>query len=188
DAESGHNVIQNNYIHVATDTAPREEMAIDGSAFNIIVGNQFSALNNGGIFLYRNCGEGGGVRHQPPSYNHIINNWFFYDDYDGEKASVQVGAREGNRDYCGKDDGFAFGSSVYNGDLAHHNVIAKNRVVKLDQANMLRESSQSFGDVFLANETAAAPFVARPSACYVPNSHPAGLLADGSTLSFVNIA
>lgn len=189
DTESAHNVIQNNYIHVTTiGPKPREEMAVDGSAFNTIVGNRFSALDNGGIFLYRNCGEKGGVRHQPPSYNHIINNWFFYDEYDGDKAAVQVGAREGDRDYCNDDAGFPFGSSLYDGDLAHHNVIAQNRVVKLDQASMLRQSLEStLSNVFLANETAAGPFAARPSACYVPDSHPAGLLAAGSTLSFLNI-
>ena len=44
DAESYGNTIRNNYIHTVN---PREVMAIDGSSYNKIINNHFSALNNG---------------------------------------------------------------------------------------------------------------------------------------------
>ena len=55
DAESARNIIRNNYIHVSTaDRKSTPQLAVDGSAYNIIAGNRFSALNHGGIYLYRN--------------------------------------------------------------------------------------------------------------------------------------
>lgn len=92
DAESGFNVIRGNSIDV--DTAghfstfwDRPSIAIDGSSHNQIVDNHFSDLKNGGIFLYRNCGEGGVIRHETPSFNHIVNNIFYYVNY-GEDDGV----------------------------------------------------------------------------------------------------
>jgi hypothetical protein len=95
DAESAHNTIRDNYIHV--DSGRREQIAIDGSAFNKIIGNRLSSLSRGGIFLYRNCGEGGTVRHQPPRHNQIIGNIFYYDRYRGVVPAVWVASRNGMR-------------------------------------------------------------------------------------------
>ena len=58
DAESYKNTFRDNYIHAVGTVFNRELIAIDGSSHNVIVNNLFSALQNGGIFLYRNCGEG----------------------------------------------------------------------------------------------------------------------------------
>lgn len=62
DAESANNTISNNIFGITTEK--REMIAIDGSANNRIAGNTFQHSENGGVFLYRNCGEGGVIRHQ----------------------------------------------------------------------------------------------------------------------------
>lgn len=124
DAESAGAIIEG----VAFDgVTAREQIAIDGSAGNRIVGNRFRRSGRGGVFLYRNCGEDAVVRHQAPTDNLIADNRF-------EGASwlrpgpVVVGSREGRRRYCGDDAGFAFGSSVDDGDNAARNVVRDNRV------------------------------------------------------------
>lgn len=129
DAESAHNTIRDSHIATSTD---RELIALDGSAYNQIFTNSFSNLSNGGIFLYRNCGEGGTIRHQSPVRNEIYGNTFFYRNYTGPNPSVFVGARNDLfnqlRPYCDDEDGFPFGSSADNHDFAKHNVIAENQI------------------------------------------------------------
>src|SRR5690606_33199014 len=110
DAESGHNVIARNYIHMLTNQ--REQVAIDGSAHNTVIENRFSGLSHGGIYLYRNCGEDGNIRHQTPSYNQIVNNVFYYDSCTGGNPAIWLASRNGNRPYCGLDDGYPYGSSA----------------------------------------------------------------------------
>jgi hypothetical protein len=140
DAETAHNTIRDNYIHLAS--AGREQLAIDGSAHNLIVNNRFSGLNTGGIYLYRNCGEDGIVRHQTPSHNQIINNVFYYKTYSGGNPSVWVASRNRRHDdsFCGKDDDFPFGSGARDQDDAHFNVIAQNQIYRLPVTKMIRVS------------------------------------------------
>jgi parallel beta-helix repeat protein len=137
DAESAHNTIIGNYIH--PEAPGRELISIDGSAHNRIVGNRFSSLNKGGIYLYRNCGELGVIRHQLPRHNEIINNHFYYlvhndDDY----PAIWVGSRnegrtaDGNIGYCDDDEGYPFGSSASDFDFADHTAIAENRISRID--------------------------------------------------------
>jgi len=122
DAESADNRIENNIIAVATK---REAIAVDGSARNRITRNRFTLGGRGGVFLYRNCGERGVIRHQTPSDNHITNNTF-----NGaarlRPQLVVVGSREGRRAYCSADRGYPFGSSADDGDGATNNVVARN--------------------------------------------------------------
>lgn len=139
-AETAHLTIKNNYIHAKTHH--REQMSIDGSAHNRIVGNKFSALNHGGLYIYRNCGERGQVRHQWPKQNQIINNIFYYDKYDGEKPTIWLGSRNQKRidnDYedCHLDDNIPFGSGANNEDLARYNAIGYNQIVKLMYHKMI---------------------------------------------------
>jgi hypothetical protein len=138
DAESRGNVIKNNYI--ATDTQ-RELLAIDGSAYNKIIGNLFSHLEDGGIYLYRNCGEDGVIRHQIPKSNHILNNTFYYNKYDGGNPSIWLASRNGNRRYCDDDDGYPWGSSSDNRDHAIKNVVMENQIYKLSPTKMIREDA-----------------------------------------------
>lgn len=137
DAESGNNHFTHNTID--TQTASRELIAIDGSANNVFENNRFSSLNRGGIYFYRNCGEGGTIRHQTPSGNTVRNNVFFYRKYNGKLPAVWLGARNGNRSYCEADSGYAFGSSSDNRDFADNNLIENNKIHKLSPQKMLRD-------------------------------------------------
>jgi parallel beta-helix repeat protein len=169
DAESGDNTIQGNQIETettqpqtATDkvrnlfyglfnqvkgasNAPsltgRELLAVDGSARNRIVGNRFSNLDNGGIFLYRNCGEGGNIRHQTPQGNQILDNVFYYDKFDGRIPAIWLGSRNGNRSYCDTDHGYPLGSSLSDLDFASNNVVSRNRFHKFEPNKIIRDDS-----------------------------------------------
>ena len=122
DAESADNRIQNNAIAVRTG---REMIAVDGSARNRITGNRFTLDGRPGVFLYRNCGERGVIRHQTPSDNQITDNVFSGASWLRPRLVV-VGAREGRRSYCGADRGYPWGSSLDDGDHATGNVVARN--------------------------------------------------------------
>ena len=146
DAESAYNTIKNNNIDVATakdtvgDNIPGMKsrgwpiIAIDGSSHNKILNNRFSKTNRGGIYLYRNCGEGGTIRHATPSYNTIMNNVFYYNKYTGGKPSVYLGSRDyGFKErlgHCDDDDGRPYGSSASETDYARHNVVMQNQFYK----------------------------------------------------------
>ena len=119
DAESGFNIFRHNTF--ALTSSSREAIALDGSADNQILGNTISA-SNGGIYLYRNCGEGGTVRHQPPQNNFIAGNTI--DNTGG--YGIWLGSRNGGRFYCNDDAGFPFGSSKDDGDFADDNVVRGN--------------------------------------------------------------
>ena len=119
DAESGSNIFRNNTF--ALTISSREVIALDGSADNQLLGNTISA-SNGGIYLYRNCGEGGTVRHQPPQNNFIAGNTI--DNTGG--YGIWLGSRNGGRFYCNDDAGFPFGSSKDDGDFADGNIVRDN--------------------------------------------------------------
>lgn len=132
DCESARNLIENNIIETKVK---REMLAIDGSAHNVIKGNVFVNPNLGGIYLYRNSGEGGTVRHQPPINNLIERNTFKYSPT-GRLMSlihptIWIGSRSRFMQYFYKyredDRGYDFGSSINNEDLASGNKIRNNR-------------------------------------------------------------
>jgi hypothetical protein len=124
DAESAGGVIQGVDFDIATG---REQVAVDGSARNRIVDNVFRLRGGGGVFLYRNCGEDGVIRHQTASGNVITGNRFEQAGWFRPRAVV-VGSRQGRRRYCGDDAGWPFGSSLDDGDHATGNVVAANTV------------------------------------------------------------
>jgi len=190
DAESYRNTFRNNYIHTTdTDSEKRELMALDGSSYNTIINNRFSAINQGGIYLYRNCGEAfdgkkghGMIRHSPPIGNTIINNVFYYDRY---CPSIMVGSRQGNgdkdscsiggRDYCDHDKGYPFGSSASDYDYARFNAVMQNQVYR---------GVHSVSDMFKAgrpdintlnyieyNETVNRA-IRRKAGCYISDGYP----------------
>jgi hypothetical protein len=146
DAESGYNTIYNNTFDVSGNFTLRqfrirEVIAVDGSAYNTISGNRFKTAVGGGVYLYRNCGEGGTVRHQAPQYNVIENNDFNLSGLHINNYGIWLGARNGNRFYCNADEGYNFGSSVNDRDFANNNIIRDNkfsgsdRTVKNDGEN-----------------------------------------------------
>lgn len=148
DAESAENVIKNNLISV--ETSKREQIAVDGSARNVIVGNRFTRLNHGGIYLYRNCGEGGNIRHQAPNNNLIANNFFFYEKYHGSNPAVHLASRTGflstlgtilNVGFCHEDDGFDIGSSADDRDFAENNRVVFNQFREHSPSDFIKDSS-----------------------------------------------
>ena len=143
DAESSFNIIRNNTIDI--DGASREIIAVDGSANNQLLTNAIKQAPNGGIYLYRNCGEGGTVRHQAPQNNLIagntINNTGGY--------GIWLGSRDGGRLYCKDDTGFLFGSSKDDGDFADNNTVRDNtftnsaRTIRNDGNNSIDHDSKN---------------------------------------------
>jgi hypothetical protein len=124
DAESASNILRNNSISIASP--PREIIALDGSANNQLIGNTIAPASNGAIFLYRNCGEGGTVRHQAPQNNLIAGNTINLSGLSWNNHGIWLGSRNGGRMYCSADDGFSFGSSKDNGDFANNNTLRNN--------------------------------------------------------------
>ena len=124
DAESGGTTIADTIFDLRTQK--RELIAVDGSAYNIITGNKFNTASNGGIFLYRNCGEGGTIRHQAPQYNQIEKNIFAMGG--SRKPAVWLNSRNGDRSYCQTDPGHPFGSGLTSRDMAQYNVVKDNKV------------------------------------------------------------
>ena len=124
DAESADNVIADNTIAVALG---REAIAVDGSARNRITGNRIALNGQGGVRLYRNCGEGGTVRHQTPSDNVVTGNTFTGGGLFAP-AAIVVNSRGGWRLYCSQDSGYPFGSSRDDSDGGTGNVVEPNTV------------------------------------------------------------
>ncbi|APG84123.1 hypothetical protein SAMCCGM7_Ch1355 [Sinorhizobium americanum CCGM7] len=126
DAESANNTISNNVFGISTEK--RELIAIDGSANNRITNNIFERSDNGGIFAYRNCGEGGVIRHQKPQHNQIVGNTFRYRSSFLARPAVWLNSRNGSSSYCFTDPAYPFGSSASNRDFAQNNVVRNNKL------------------------------------------------------------
>ena len=127
DAESADNHITGNTFDVL---GPREQIAVDGSARNTITNNVFLTPLLGGIKLYRNCGEQGTIRHQPPSDNIIQGNTFHSDLRLNQLIIVNARDSEPRRDYCDADKGKPFGSSADDRDNGVGNLVRGNRVAQ----------------------------------------------------------
>lgn len=183
DAESTGNRFVGNRIH--TDTA-RELIALDGSDFNEIISNTFSSLDKGGIYLYRNCGEGGTIRHSTPRRNLIINNVFYYNRYAGSNPAVFLGARNGNRSYCNDDAGWPFGSSLSDKDWAQENVVAQNQIYVRDVEDMIREGDPNYdrNNLITDNQTVST-HTSRPAGCYVPWAYRDHFYWDGEVVDLI---
>lgn len=126
DAESANNTIRDNVFRIVTKK--RELIAIDGSAGNTIANNTFEHADNGGIFVYRNCGEGGVIRHQKPQFNRIAGNTFRYLSSFSAKPAVWLNSRNGNSKYCFLDAKYPFGSSLSKLDFAQNNLVRNNKI------------------------------------------------------------
>ncbi len=126
DAESGRNAIRGNTFVLRTG---REVIAVDGSAGNRIESNRFERIALGGVYLYRNCGEGGTVRHQAPQCNTIAGNRFDTASLGWRSCGIWLGSRNGRRSYRNADAGYPFGSSVDNRDFADDNTVTGNTFV-----------------------------------------------------------
>lgn len=138
DAESAHNVISGNRFEITTRN--REMLSVDGSAQNVIEANSFTNAEHGGIYLFRNCGEGGTIRHQTPQHNRIDNNRFIYQDVGHPKPAVWLNAREPWQNfYCEQDPPAPFGSGADNHSFANLNTVTNNQIVGGD-AGLIRDN------------------------------------------------
>ncbi len=178
DAESANNTIKNNNFDVDTTRSfditnfsslfSREIIAVDGSAYNKIIGNRFSQVDEGGIYIYRNCGEGGIIRHQTPHDNQIINNIFYYNKYKGSNPSIFVSSRDGNSSFCKDDSGYSYGSSNDNGDFATNTAIIENRIYKFSPSSMIKIGKTGSSDIQLNTTVPVGTTVSKlSSSCYV---------------------
>ena len=141
DAESAGNTITGNRFDLADHR--REVIAIDGSADNTIADNTFTHVDAGGIFLYRNCGEGGTVRHQTPSGNVIAGNTFA-PRTPASAPAIWIGSRGGRLFWrlatgCSADGGLPFGSSADDGDHADGNAVTDNVFIGIAPATAIRD-------------------------------------------------
>jgi len=139
DAESAHNTVLDCTFSIKT---AREVIAVDGSANNRIEGSRFEQVEFGGIYLYRNCGEGGAVRHQSPQGNLIVGNHFDTEALRFRASVIWIGSRNGQRPYCHLDDGFPFGSSVDNRDFADRNTVKGNTFTDVRPGSNVRDDGQ----------------------------------------------
>lgn len=181
DAETAYNTLRHNTIQ-HTSFGDRELIALDGSSHNTIVDNDFAALESGGIFLYRNCGEGGIIRVTAPTHNYIVNNTFYYRDYRGPQPSIFLGSRNGDppgfelfgwHTYCNDEDGHGYGSSASDRDHATENVVMRNQIIGRLVSEMIRSrgSASSLSKNFVGLNVAVPSrddIVARHAGCYVP--------------------
>jgi len=158
DAESFGNSLLRNIFDVRTEDGSWlgfydrgwPQVALDGSSENVVSYNRFENIRNGGVYLYRNCGEGGTVRYATPSRNQIVNNHFVLPDF-YKTGTVSPAVFIGSRNYglwenhmpgshCNDDQkqGATSGSAVSNADFARFNRIisntfyAKSNVANLD--------------------------------------------------------
>ncbi len=131
DAESFGNLIDNNVMDAAGIYRDREIIALDGSSNNVLSRNQLFEARNGGIYLYRNCGEGGVIRHATPSNNEIVDNEILcpHNIWPLEpEVGVYLGSRDGRRGFCDDDAGYEYGSSTSDQDHARFNRVISNRM------------------------------------------------------------
>jgi hypothetical protein len=182
DAESAENVIKDNNIGV--QTSRREQIAIDGSARNLIVGNRLSGLNRGGIFLYRNCGERGVIRHQGPEDNVIIGNVFYYNQYQGFIPAIWIASRQNDLPgYCDDDalpEAPDIGSNHDHLDHANRTVVARNRLVKREPSELIRvDDDPSYVFENMRVETGGD----RDSPCFVSDGYPSPVLEHGESVA-----
>ncbi|WP_051559105.1 right-handed parallel beta-helix repeat-containing protein, partial [Allorhizobium undicola] len=127
DAESGQNVITGNRFEIGTRN--REVIAVDGSAHNVISANSFVEPAGGGVFLYRNCGQGGTIRHQTPQYNQITGNHFLYREGAPSHPAIWLGSSSiGQALYCYQDPSLPFGSGADNRSFADFNTVTGNDI------------------------------------------------------------
>jgi parallel beta-helix repeat protein len=164
-------------------------MSLDGSSYNTIINNFFSGLDHGGIYLYSNCGEEGSPRRGRPTHNTIINNVFYYDEYDGNNPSIFVPSRNGSSDYC---------KGVYF-DEAKFNVVMQNQIFKLPVSDVIlrhpitgmvigvRRGMIRVGhpevntpNYINYNETVTAE-IERKVGCYISNGYQKDFIRDGSS-------
>lgn len=193
DAESTGNTFLRNRIHPVTQS--RELVSIDASSHNRFLENWFSSLGNGGIYLYRNCGEGGVIRHTAPQHNVIVNNGFYYSQYAGSSPAVFIGSRNAvsGVSFCDADDGSPLGSSASDLDYARHNVVMQNQVRTRAVSDMIVIGAALFDPLAnwpnsLGHNVTVAELLLPASGCFLPTRFDRDFLLHGDSVDAVEPA
>lgn len=138
DAESAHNTIRGNVFSVRT---PREVISIDGSARNVVENNRFELSDQGGIYVYRNCGEGGAARHQEPMFNLISGNTFFYKGSRSARPTIWLSFSNIQRKVflCPLDRAIPYCSGADDRNFANRNTVNGNTFVNSPTEEVIRD-------------------------------------------------
>lgn len=185
--ESCCNTIRNTKFLVNTE---REVIAVDGSSYNLFVNNWFTRLEDGGVFLYRNCGEKGTVRWRSPHHNQFINNFFNYNTSSSPNPAIYIGSRDGDPDgkfgYCGLDSAYDFGSGADDRDFARYNTVMQNQFRYRSVSDSIDDKNPTLNspNYVKYNETVSAEIV-RKAGCYLPTGFGDDFILDGQTFAVV---
>jgi hypothetical protein len=193
DAESAYNTLRGNKIYTERTGFwnKRELISIDGSSHNSIVNNWFSELGSGGIYIYRNCGEEGVVRHAWPAHNQIINNVFHYPICRSPSAAILLGAKDGLGDdffsiHCRDDDDSPYGSGADDADYARYNVVMQNQIYNRPPClgGYAPPPIQQHGDKnkpnYIDHNEMVQSAIDRKAGCYLPSGYLTDFVVDGA--------
>lgn len=133
--------IRNSLISNAGRVHKREAISIDSSSENLIENNKIKDSPNGGIFLYRNCGERyyedetQVIRKMPASKNVIKFNII-----DGSRYGVWIASRQSrNQENIGCGIGY-FAENKYAIDDSKFNSVEKNKIKNADIGVLVEDS------------------------------------------------
>lgn len=133
--------IRNSSITNAGKSEKREAISIDSSSENVIENNQIKDSPNGGIFMYRNCGERyyqdktQVIRKMSASKNIIRSNVI-----DGSRYGVWIASRQSrNQENVGCGIGY-FAENKYAVDDAKYNTVEGNKFNNAEIGVLLEDS------------------------------------------------
>jgi hypothetical protein len=92
-----------------------------------------------------------------------------------------MGARNGNRSYCGDDNGHQIGSSASNLDFAQHNVVMQNQIYKLPVSWMIRQGRGTDSPNHVAYNTTVTTPITRLAGCYIGTLGPKDFILSGES-------
>jgi hypothetical protein len=91
-------------------------------------------------------------------------------------------SRNGNRNYCGEDNGFPWGSSASNLDFADKNLVADNQIRKLSSSSVIHNNGAM--NVLTRNSTVSERQVVRSESSKFNGFDKAiGFIGDGQSTS-----
>ncbi|MFX0199443.1 MAG: right-handed parallel beta-helix repeat-containing protein [Candidatus Hodarchaeota archaeon] len=142
---------------------PREAIAVDSSAFNVITGKTFQDNGGGGVFLYKNCFEHADNPKQFPRFQHSKQNRIENNRFYNEPVGVHIASRQSRgykdwifKEYMGCGDSVVYESGLplfktkYFRDYAEDNDVIGNHfyknkkaVIVEDDGAEIRETSSS---------------------------------------------
>ena len=121
-------ITQNRFLQNGNGKGPREAIAVDSSADNVIEDNDFQNNAAGGVFLYKNCGEHMNSGKQVTRWQHSDNNRIENNRFTNEKVGVWIASRQSRnmqKSACG--DPSMDGHGQFFQDYANNNMVTGNQ-------------------------------------------------------------